>query len=294
MTDLNYAIFANKRHALAICELGVKNQKLISACLDHGMLIQTARLLQIDRKLWNQFLQFKMLGDAVYYVWHTQEDGKVRAAHAANDGKIFAWSNRPATGHPGEDYGCRCWAEPLGSKLYAMQTLISASSDAPYKWTNKDLVAHFRAGSGEGVSLSQIGYLKDVIVHYSDTLGIYERVEKQVIKAALFAAEGSFSYSFDNSYDFGNVLYSLGESTVRGEFVGEARIEQDNLIINGEVEYYFIDQFTDPGQLVEIIDMIPSVTRQDAENFIGTSGDVGGKAYPITGEWQTKFNATVR
>lgn len=46
------------------------------------------------------------------YVWRTRGDAKVRAGHAANDGKIFEWRNPPATGHPGEDFNCRCWAEP--------------------------------------------------------------------------------------------------------------------------------------------------------------------------------------
>lgn len=47
-----------------------------------------------------------------HYVWRTSGDNKVRSSHAANNGKIFAWDNPPETGHPGEDYGCRCTAEP--------------------------------------------------------------------------------------------------------------------------------------------------------------------------------------
>ena len=45
------------------------------------------------------------------YIWRTRGDGKVRPEHAANNGKIFSWDNPPSTGHPGEAYGCRCWAE---------------------------------------------------------------------------------------------------------------------------------------------------------------------------------------
>ncbi len=40
-------------------------------------------------------------------------DAKVRAGHAANDGKTFEWRKAPASGHPGDDFGCRCRAEPL-------------------------------------------------------------------------------------------------------------------------------------------------------------------------------------
>ena len=46
------------------------------------------------------------------YIWHSQDDARVRPEHAANDGKEFTWANKPKTGHPGEDYNCRCWAEP--------------------------------------------------------------------------------------------------------------------------------------------------------------------------------------
>ncbi len=47
------------------------------------------------------------------YIWRTMDDEKVRPSHAANDGIVFAWDIPPPTGHPGEEYGCRCWAEPL-------------------------------------------------------------------------------------------------------------------------------------------------------------------------------------
>lgn len=47
------------------------------------------------------------------YIWTTKLDDQVRPSHAANNGKIFSWDNPPSTGHPGEDYGCRCEAKPL-------------------------------------------------------------------------------------------------------------------------------------------------------------------------------------
>ncbi len=47
-----------------------------------------------------------------HYVWVTAGDDKVRPSHAANDGMIFAWSDPPSTGHPGEEANCRCSAEP--------------------------------------------------------------------------------------------------------------------------------------------------------------------------------------
>jgi len=65
------------------------------------------------------------------YVWRTREDDKVRPSHAANDGVIFAWDTPPATGHPGDDYGCRCTAEPYYGNLPAGTRLRRPDADLP-------------------------------------------------------------------------------------------------------------------------------------------------------------------
>lgn len=36
------------------------------------------------------------------YIWRSQDDSRVREAHAENDDRVFAWANPPAGGHPGE------------------------------------------------------------------------------------------------------------------------------------------------------------------------------------------------
>lgn len=48
-----------------------------------------------------------------YYRWITTLDGRQRETHDANHMKVFDWSVPPDTGHPGEDYNCRCIAQPL-------------------------------------------------------------------------------------------------------------------------------------------------------------------------------------
>ena len=47
-----------------------------------------------------------------YYIWRTRQDNKVRGKHAEREGKIFNKHIPPEGGNPGEDYNCRCWAEP--------------------------------------------------------------------------------------------------------------------------------------------------------------------------------------
>lgn len=45
------------------------------------------------------------------YIWSTSLDERVRESHAKKEGKEFRWDNPPSdTGHPGEDFQCRCVA----------------------------------------------------------------------------------------------------------------------------------------------------------------------------------------
>lgn len=47
------------------------------------------------------------------YMWSASGDERVRDTHRANDGQVFEWKRPPATGHPGQDYQCRCVAIPV-------------------------------------------------------------------------------------------------------------------------------------------------------------------------------------
>lgn len=48
------------------------------------------------------------------YKWRTVGDDAVRDNHASKEGVTFKWSDPPAeTGHPGQDFQCRCYAEPI-------------------------------------------------------------------------------------------------------------------------------------------------------------------------------------
>jgi SPP1 gp7 family putative phage head morphogenesis protein len=48
-----------------------------------------------------------------HYFWRTSMDERVRPSHLDKEGVRFAWDSPPAdTGHPGQDFNCRCSAEP--------------------------------------------------------------------------------------------------------------------------------------------------------------------------------------
>jgi hypothetical protein len=130
-----------------IYNLGFKNQQLLSEALDFGDLKKVRQLKNIDACLWNFAAEIKAANNHVFYIWRTHGDDKVRPSHAANDGRIFALYNPPATGNPGEDFNCRCWAEPLTRQAYANQTLITTVKDSPNKWRSIDFLEHYNSRS---------------------------------------------------------------------------------------------------------------------------------------------------
>ena len=58
------------------------------------------------------------------YTWRTVGDERVRETHDAVDGQVFGWDSPPEFGHPGEDYQCRCWAEPILPEEMAFQAQL--------------------------------------------------------------------------------------------------------------------------------------------------------------------------
>jgi hypothetical protein len=54
------------------------------------------------------------------FVWRTADDDKVRHEHALRSGRVFTFDNPPDGELPGEDYNCRCWAEPLNPSRHPL------------------------------------------------------------------------------------------------------------------------------------------------------------------------------
>jgi SPP1 gp7 family putative phage head morphogenesis protein len=61
------------------------------------------------------------------YKWGAIDDGKEDPEHVQRDGSVYRWGNvPPAGGHPGEDVGCRCQAEPVISSWNDLEQKIKA------------------------------------------------------------------------------------------------------------------------------------------------------------------------
>ena len=216
-----------------------------------------------------------------YYIWHTVHDDHVRADHAAKDGMTRAWAESP---DPGDDFNCRCWAEPVNQAAGLTQTVISPIQDRP-KWSWTDFVAHFYNGGGKAVSLSEIGLLSGVIDHARSE--IFPRVEAQIENKAMTIGNGELSDSFAKSYDFGDISFSLGNSTLKGNITGRVVKDGEVLIVDARVEYLFFDQFTDPLSMRE--NQTGTSSSKNADPYT----EVGGTSYDIVDRWLTKVTGAI-
>ena len=132
----------------------------------------------------------KQVGPTTHYIWRTFGDEQVRLSHAANDGRLFgrAWDDPPATGLPGEDFGCRCVAEPYvpGETEFAYHEIVDGLVDGPDRWMADDFLRHLYSG-GVPVPLSRIGHLNDIVHQFAyrdGGDGAFGRLSGQIVAKA--------------------------------------------------------------------------------------------------------------
>lgn len=226
-----------------------------------------------------------------HYIWRTQGDGKVRTSHAANEGKIFAWDNPPETGHPGEDYNCRCTAESYTPEVNesVSQYVTSIVDEGLSRWAWYDFVLHYYLGGGQAVRLSHVGQLQDVIDASREH--IFKGVERQVFREARATVSGSLSDMFERSYPFYSVSWIHGDSTVWGRYAGSVARRGSALHINVEVTYNFSDTFTDPLDIRERDSGTSDPRAREANELIDS--EIGGQFYDVYDSWTTHIIAII-
>jgi len=80
------------------------------------MMKNRAKLIAQDQvgSLNGQLTKFRQTGIGIkQFRWITIGDDRVRAEHAALNGKIFDWDNPPSIGFPQQPIRCRCRAEAV-------------------------------------------------------------------------------------------------------------------------------------------------------------------------------------
>jgi hypothetical protein len=144
--------------------------------------------------------------------------------------------------------------------------------------------------------------------------GAYRRLADQIADEA---RSKNFPYDFGSAYQFEGIEFSHGRATVQGQFDGTVTEIGDMLRIEGTASFYFLDRFTDPVDLREFSAFLREspdrlwrllqhvgafvgigegpqgpklkIDEDDVSRIFMFVSDLGGTAYPITGEWKAGF-----
>lgn len=183
-----------------------------------------------------------------------------------------------------------------------VEITLSGVADTGPAWSSRDFVRHYFEGGGRGVTVRETGHLSSIVAQY---IGARRKsLQDNIVAIAGERRLGSFSDGFSNTYDMTQLVFSLGDTTIGGTFVGHVSESSGFLTISGDLQFYLKDKFVDPIDLgIEVID--PEETIY--ENIIRPLDDHGrgrlglppsgpqrfglhtGEPYPITDEWSGHF-----
>ena len=271
---------------------------------------------QVYRKAFVEYLRkgtpvmwsIKQERPTTHYIWRARGDGKVRSAHAEREGQVFSWNDPPEGGHPGEDYSCRCRAEPYFPEVSEHLELSVDGIRTKSGWSSSDFVNHYFNGLGRGVTLSEIGHSRKIIEAFIVLRG--EAIKQQIARAARDSRSGSVSYNFENTYNMTGVVFSTGNTTIGGSFSGRSSEKNGILSIEGSLDFYLHDEFADPLDIgVEVDDYSPGSILYDnihkpLDDYLRGRGGLPSSGrqrlgvresvpYSITGQWSGSLEGQI-
>jgi hypothetical protein len=142
---------------------------------------------------------------------------------------------------------------------------------------------------GVPINLESTGILDDVIKRSKEL--IVPRIENQIIKNLADIENGKFQYKTENSYNFQNVSFSLGNTTIKTTTKGFIERENEKVNISGTITFQLTDEFTDPLSLREINKKTSAMNKVDSKNMWT---ELGGTPYQIIGTWQIPLAITIK
>jgi murein DD-endopeptidase MepM/ murein hydrolase activator NlpD len=108
------------------------------------------------------------------FIWRTMEDSKVRSSHQELDGKVFDWESQSQK--PGEEYGCRCYAEFVGK--HGNQTGDYGRLKWPVKGSELNPKPYFEPSDKNGTALNENLYKTEKNKQNNTNLNATEWQEK--------------------------------------------------------------------------------------------------------------------
>lgn len=125
---------------------------------------------------------------------------------------------------------------------------------------------------------------------------MFDRVKNQVAEKAKGTGSGTFTGSWNNSYEFKDLVYSLGRVTIKGRFGGTVQKDGKVLNVQANAEYEFYDEFTDPFSARQLVLGTSEVTTLPPSLLGGAvllTTDLAGRPFRITGSWETEITGSI-
>ena len=169
-----------------------------------------------------------------FYVWATQHDPRVRGSHADRDDKIFRWDFPPEGGHPSQDFGCRCYAVPLGKEGYwerVSEGVEVTSSDLAEGEGNVDhmyLDSENNVTVGQGTKLNNAEEAAALPFLFRTTRGSASADDIRTEYELLDAMAGSTSFPASYYEQFTQLV--LNQTTIDGLVTEHIRGDFDGLL----------------------------------------------------------------
>lgn len=116
VSEVEAVVRAGYESGLRVEKMAKQLQDRVGVSKSHAMLLARDQTNKINGQI-TQTRQERL--GVKRYKWITSRDERVRETHQELDGQIFSWDDPPIisddgrVGHPGDDYQCRCIAQPV-------------------------------------------------------------------------------------------------------------------------------------------------------------------------------------
>ena len=205
--------------------------------------------------------------------------------------ELARWTSEDPSGFP----------DGANNQLYSNNPLSGADSDG-CAWSKYDFMIYFYTGAGKPVNLSDIGLLSAVQnVADADPSGGAFKFGKQIERTADAINkpyQGSFSNSFNQSYDFTSASWCIGGAVLSGTYDGwMTSTPYPSGTVGGTYDYHsaynnpttisFSDTFTDPISIIKAL--YGSSTSPSVPGFLRVLMNLGGTPFQIVGSWDEVY-----
>lgn len=108
--DVEKTVLAGVREGSRASSIAAALEERLGVAESRAALIARDQVLKFNGEL-NRSRQKDLGIDS--YIWRTVKDNRVRDEHSELEGEALSGDSPPEPGHPGEDFQCRCFAEPI-------------------------------------------------------------------------------------------------------------------------------------------------------------------------------------